>query len=211
MMDFGRRALVLAPHTDDGEIGCGGTVAKLLDQGCEVHYAAFSSCDESLPPQFHPGTLREEVMEATKRLGIEPGHVHLYDYPVRRFDAHRQDILEDMVKLSRELQPEAVFTTSRNDIHQDHVVVACESLRAFKEKTILAYELPWNNLVFETRGFSLLSTGHLERKLHALDAYESQKTRKYFRAEFIEHLAAVRGSQVKAPLAEVFDVVRCVF
>ena len=47
-----KRALVLAPHTDDGEFGCGGTISKLIASGCEVHYAAFSACQQSVLPQF---------------------------------------------------------------------------------------------------------------------------------------------------------------
>ena len=47
-----KKVLVLAPHTDDGELGCGGTVARLLEEGCEVHFAVFSTCAESVPAGF---------------------------------------------------------------------------------------------------------------------------------------------------------------
>ena len=52
MIAAGRRALVLAPHTDDGEFGCGGTIARLVEAGAEVHYHAFSSASRSLPEGF---------------------------------------------------------------------------------------------------------------------------------------------------------------
>src|SRR5581483_8623498 len=65
-----RRALVLAPHTDDGEFGCGGTMARLVDAGCEVRYIAFSIATRSLPEGFPPDTLAREVREATTELGI---------------------------------------------------------------------------------------------------------------------------------------------
>ena len=48
----GNKILLLSPHTDDGELGCGGTVAKLIEQGKEVFYVAFSACEQSVLPQF---------------------------------------------------------------------------------------------------------------------------------------------------------------
>ena len=68
-----RRALVLAPHTDDGEFGCGGTMARLVEAGCEVRYVAFSIATRSLPEGFAPDTLAREVREATAELGIPEG------------------------------------------------------------------------------------------------------------------------------------------
>ena len=69
MLDGLERALVLAPHTDDGEFGCGGTMARLVEAGCEVRYVAFSIATRSLPPGFEPDTLAREVREATGELG----------------------------------------------------------------------------------------------------------------------------------------------
>ena len=65
-----KRALVLAPHTDDGEFGCGGTMARLVEEGAEVRYVAFSIATKSLPEGFAPDTLAREVCEATAELGI---------------------------------------------------------------------------------------------------------------------------------------------
>ncbi|MER3409204.1 MAG: hypothetical protein C4306_03670, partial [Thermoleophilia bacterium] len=65
-----KRVLVLAPHTDDGELGCGGTMARLVEEGAEVRYVAFSIAVKSLPPGFPPDTLAREVREATRELGI---------------------------------------------------------------------------------------------------------------------------------------------
>ena len=52
-----QRALVLAPHTDDGEFGCGGTMARLVEEGTDVRYVAFSIATRSLPEGFAPDTL----------------------------------------------------------------------------------------------------------------------------------------------------------
>lgn len=204
------KVLVLAPHTDDGEIGCGGTINKLIQEGHEVHYIAFSSCAESLPPHLPSDILIREVKEATKRLGINENCLHIYDFPVRRFFEHRQDILEVLVRFSREMSPDLIFAPSVNDIHQDHHIIATEAIRAFKTRTILAYEMPWNNTIFETRSFIYLDENHIQAKIHALGAYESQKARPYMTPEFIKSLAHVRGSSVNTTYAEAFDIVRLV-
>jgi N-acetylglucosamine malate deacetylase 1 len=79
------RALVLAPHTDDGEFGCGGTMARMVDAGVEVRMVAFSIATRSLPEGFPPDTLAREVREATAELGIPPERLTVHDFDVRTF------------------------------------------------------------------------------------------------------------------------------
>src|SRR5207244_10662873 len=74
-----QRALVLAPHTDDGEFGCGGTMARLVGGGCEVRYVAFSIATRSLPEGFPPDTLARAVREAAAALGISEERVAAHD------------------------------------------------------------------------------------------------------------------------------------
>src|SRR5918999_5169385 len=92
-----RRVLVLAPHTDDGEFGCGGTMARLVDAGTEVRYVAFSIATKSLPDGFPPDTLAREVKEATAELGIPEEQLVVHDFDVRAFPEHRQEILELLI------------------------------------------------------------------------------------------------------------------
>lgn len=66
-----QKVLVLAPHTDDGELGCGGTIHRLIQLGKEVHYVAFSTCEESVPEGFPKDILTKEVKAATASLGIK--------------------------------------------------------------------------------------------------------------------------------------------
>src|SRR5436305_10066174 len=147
-MEQWRKALVLAPHTDDGEFGCGGTMARLVDAGCEVRYVAFSIATRSLPEGFAPDTLAREVREATAELGIAAEHLAVHDFDVRTFPEHRQDILELLVGMWEEWQPDVVFQPSLHDVHQDHKTVAEEGLRAFKRTTILGYEITLNKFDF---------------------------------------------------------------
>lgn len=205
------KVLVLAPHTDDGEIGCGATIAKLIDEGSEVFYVAFSSARKSLKERgLDEMTLVREVKKATSLLGIRDENLIILDYNVREFPAQRQSILDDIIKIRNNIKPDVVFTPSLNDIHQDHAVIAQESLRAFKNITILGYEEPWNNIEFQTRTFILLEEKHVQKKIEALYCYESQRHRKYLNKDFLYSLAKIRGVQIESEYAEAFEVIRLV-
>ncbi len=206
-----KKILVLAPHTDDGEFGCGGSIAKLIENGSEIYYAAFSLAEESVPPPFPKNILETEVKAATKVLGIKPDHLLLYKYQVRHFATYRQNILEDLVQLSQNLKPDLVFMPSLNDLHQDHSTISMEGLRAFKKTSVLAYEMPWNNINFATQSFIKLSELHISKKIKALDCYDSQKSKDYVSEEFIRSLARTRGTQIGVRYAEVFEVIRWIF
>ena len=203
-----RKIIILAPHTDDGEFGCGGTIAKLIKSGAEVYYVAFSTAEESVPSQFPKDILKKEVKKATKVLGVEENNLIIYNYRVRHLAFHRQEILEDLVKLNAEINPDLVFIPSKHDLHQDHSTVAIEGIRAFKRTSVLGYEIPWNNLNFSTQCFSILSEENLAIKINALKCYESQMGKDYASEDFIRSLARTRGTQVGEDLAEVFEVVR---
>ena len=200
--------LVLAPHTDDGELGCGGSIARKISEGYNVIYVAFSICSRSLPEGWDPLTLDKEVRVATKILGLPPENLILYDYDVRRFKEFRQDILEELIKLKSRFNPSLVMVPSPTDIHQDHQVISEEGLRAFKNTSLIGYELPWNNVSFNTRCFIKLDEQHIAKKVEALKAYVSQGHRTYLNETFIRSLAITRGVQISANFAEAFEVIR---
>lgn len=204
----GRRILVLAPHTDDGELGAGGTIAKWCEDGDEVFYAAFSTADESLPDGFPKGTLKAEVAAATNELGIPSTNLIIYNYEVRKLSYSRQAILEDMVKLRSDIKPDIVLCPCIEDVHQDHSTIANEALRAFKNNTMLSYELIWNNISFYARCFVKLTERHLDRKAASLQKYVSQAHRPYMSYDFVRSLAVSRGIQIGVPFAEAFEVQR---
>ena len=205
-----RKVLILSPHTDDGELGCGGTIAKLIEQGSEVYYVAFSACEQSVLPQFPKDILITEVKAATQVLGIKPENLTLLQYDVRTFNYHRQAILDDIIKLKANIDPDLVFTPSPKDIHQDHATISNEAIRAFKFTSILCYELPWNNFTFSTTCFYHLDERHIETKVKALKQYQSQAHRPYANEEFLRSLARTRGVQINTRYAEVFEVVRLI-
>jgi LmbE family N-acetylglucosaminyl deacetylase len=205
-----KKVLVLAPHTDDGELGCGGTISKLIEQGSEVYYMVFSICSRSLPDHLPSDTLAKEVAEATRILGIKNENLILHDFDVRTFKTFRQDILEAMINFRNVVNPDFILLPSPTDIHQDHQVISEEGIRAFKTCNIWGYEMPWNNLSFNTRGFCRLSEKNIEIKIRALNEYRSQMKRSYFNENFIRSLAYTRGVQIGEEYAEAFEVIRWV-
>lgn len=208
MIKTTERVLVLAPHTDDGEFGCGGTIAKFVEQGKEVYYAAFSACQQSVLKEFPSDILITEVKAATKVLGIKKENLILFDYEVRTFNYRRQEILDDILKMKASIKPDLVMMPSVNDIHQDHYTIATEGVRAFKFSSILCYEVPWNNFTFNTSAFVHLEERHIIKKSEAVSEYKSQAHRSYANDEFIRSLARTRGVQIGTRYAETFDVVR---
>ena len=196
-MNF-KKVLVLSPHTDDGEYGAGGTIARLIEEGAEVHYVAFSAPTEEL---------KEECARATKLLGIKS--MITMNFPRRRLHEHRQDILQTLYDLDQKLKPDLVLVPSRMDIHQDHNVVTEEASRGiFLHSTILGYELPHNIRNFNyTVG---LSKEHFKRKTFAIAQYKSQIDRYYFDPEFINAWARFRGGQINSGYAECFEVIKII-
>jgi LmbE family N-acetylglucosaminyl deacetylase len=113
-----------------------------------------------------------------------------------------------MIDLRERIQPDVVLLPSRNDIHQDHSTVTSEGIRAFKNCSILGYELIWNNLSFATDFFCVLDELDIEKKIEALRAYKTQEGKAYMSPDFIRSLAIVRGTQINSLYAEAFEVIR---
>lgn len=205
-----KRVLAISPHTDDVELGAGGTVARWVEEGKEVFYVAFSIAERSVPKGLPKDILEQEVKEATKVLGIAQQNLYIYKFEVRMFPQHRQDILELLINLKEQLKPDLVLLPSLADIHQDHHTITEEGIRAFKNITILGYEQPWNLFSFTPQLFVALKKKHLDKKVQAISCYQSQKHRNYANEELLRGMARTRAVQVNCNYAEAFEVVRWV-
>ncbi|OLS21590.1 MAG: Diacetylchitobiose deacetylase [Candidatus Heimdallarchaeota archaeon LC_2] len=201
------RVLVLAPHTDDGELGAGGTIARLVEEGHDVYYYAFSSADKSVVELgFEPGTLVKELLKAMRVLGVE--RVGSGPFEVRTFSYNRQEILDTMLGIKKEFNPHLVLCPSINDLHQDHEVVAKEAKRMFKHINVLAYEIPWNNRKPHHDHFIELQPRHIDLKLKAIACYETQSRKAYIKEAdlFFRGLAKIRGVMANVKWAESFEL-----
>jgi LmbE family N-acetylglucosaminyl deacetylase len=205
------KILLLSPHTDDVELGCGGSIVRFSQEGHKIFWLVFSTADNSLPANLPKGTLKNEFINVAKSLYLDDDSYEVCNFEVRYLHEHRQDVLEKLIKIRNCFSPDLVIGPSLNDFHQDHQIVANEMVRAFKTSaSILSYELPWNHIGFDTQLFIKLTEKHIEEKYELLRNYKSQvlKNRPYFSKEFIFGLAKTRGVQCDSKYAEAFEVIR---
>lgn len=190
-----KSALILAPHADDAELGCGGTIARLVENGTAVRVVVFARDDKRKP----------ELKKSVGKLGVSS--CVLCNIPIRNFDKYRQNILDKLVSLKKKYSPDLVIQPSMTDIHQDHQVVAVEGLRAFKNTNLWGYETLWNNLNFDAQMFVNLGERHLNKKIDAVLCYGSQD-KDYIGRDYIRSVAKVRGVQIGFKYAEMFSFIR---
>jgi LmbE family N-acetylglucosaminyl deacetylase len=215
--------LILAAHPDDEVLGCGGTIAKLADQGASIHVAfladgVFSRAGHLKARQDELQSRRAAAQKACGILGVTS--VSLGDFPDNRMDTVA---LLDITKVVEELiskhRADTVFTHHAGDLNIDHrriheaVVTACRPQRGHSVKTLLCFEvpsstewqLPGNAPVFAPNWFVDISDT-LVRKLAALDAYAAElRDWPHPRSrQGVEYLARWRGATVGADAAEAF-------
>ena len=128
--------LIVSPHTDDAELGCGGTIAKFIENKKDVHLLALSTAQKSIPEEYDADATANEMIQASKILGLSENNIQILDFEVRIFPKNRQEILDELIKVRNNLNPEIIFVPSKKDTHQDHQVVTNESLRAFKKSSL---------------------------------------------------------------------------
>ncbi len=197
--------LILSPHTDDIELGCGGSLTKWVEKH-HIYVVAFSPCVESIPDGWEKSSTETEFKNSMQSLGCD---FELLNFSVRNFD--RQKVLEHLHRLKEIVRPDLVVGSSQNDLHQDHQIISNEMLRAFR-CSVLGYESPYNNYSFKPVYYERLEEKHLWKKKQLVNMYESQKVKgqDYFTKEAIYGLARVRGLQVRTKYAEAFECYRFV-
>ena len=157
--------------------------------------------------------LEIECREAMAILGVKSENIHVYGYSVREFTYKRQEILEELVKLKTKYNPNIVFCPSLKDLHQDHHVIAEEVLRCFKQKSVMMFELSWNQLNFSPETFIEVNEFDLQAKLDAIGSYKTQARKDYVKRkeELFRGLAIKHGISINVEYAEAFEQPRNIF
>lgn len=198
--------LVLSPHTDDMELGAGATVKYLIESGAKVTSVVFSDCKKSVDTsKYSEDVLRKECTAAAKHIGIKD--LRILEFPVREFPGIRQDILETIYKLRKENHFDLVLTSWPGDLHQDHRLVAEETLRAFmkEDTTILSYPIPGNCPDFTPQVYVPVDDTSVEWKIEMLKSYQSQVAKRaYFSEEGIKGWMSYYGIHIGVKYAEAF-------
>lgn len=218
-----RTIVILAAHPDDEALGCGGTIAKLADEGATVHVAfladgVFSRIGNAGAQQAELAARRAAAQKACDILGVKS--VFFGEFPDNRMDTIALlDIIKPIETLIAKYQPDTVFTHHAGDVNIDHqriheaVVTACRPQRGHPVKTLLCFEvpsssewqLPGSAPAFAPNWFVDISD-MLGRKLAALDAYAAElRAWPHPRSrQAVEHLAHWRGATVGVDAAEAF-------
>lgn len=199
-----KKALFIAAHPDDTELNAGGLLQVLLQQNCQVHHLCVSNPVISMPAGFPEDTFIREMGHSFDLLGVKQENRMFLDIPGRNFPQHRQDILEEFVKVRKELTPDLVICHSPKDIHQDHKTVGEEVMRAFRTATILTYTHPWNAREMAYNFFVEVDEKIIKNKAVALGCYKSQATRNYVSQDKLNALALTMGMMAGVDLAEGF-------
>lgn len=188
------RILCVGAHSDDVEIGCGGTILRLLAErpGSSVHWVVFSGTQ-----------LRgEEARASAADFLVQAAHasVTVEGFRESYFPAAWAEIKEKVESL-RPIEPDLVFTHRRRDEHQDHRVLGELTWNTFRRHLILEYEIPKYEGDLEPPNlYSPLPAAVAARKVDLLVRhFASQKGRSWFRRETFEGLMAVRAVECNAP------------
>ena len=205
-----KKVIVLSPHPEDGEIGCGGLVQRLKKNNSKFWYVCFTDASLSTKPPFKPTAQVKEMLKSTKIIGFNRDNIIQLNFPVRSFSYHRQEILDHLYKLNKKIKPDLVLCHSRHDTHQDHGTITTEAIRAFKKTSILGYELPWNHFDFKAGLYIELSKQMANKKCLALSSYKSRSHRPYLRKKRLLELMGMRGLQIEKDYAEAFEVIRLI-
>ena len=98
------KILFLSPHTDDVELGAGGTLVKSLELGHEILWVVFSTAEDSLPDNMPKDALKKEFLKVISDLGLKEEDYRIMNFHVRRLHEYRQEILEELVKIRKKLR-----------------------------------------------------------------------------------------------------------
>jgi LmbE family N-acetylglucosaminyl deacetylase len=220
------RVLVIAAHPDDEVLGCGGTISKLIKEGCKVYTLilgeGITSRDAKRDKSKRASeikNLKKQTAEANKILGVEK--VFTFDFPDNRFDTvPLLDIVKKVEEVKKQVKPTIIFTHHHNDLNVDHIITRKAALTATRPmknetvKTIYAFEIlsstEWNYpLSFSPNVFFDVSKT-FKLKTKALKCYkdELRKPPHPRSLEAIELNAKMWGPKAGAEYAEAFELVR---
>jgi len=196
------KVLCLGAHSDDIEIGVGGTLLGWIAAGAtlDVHWCVLSAC----------GPRYAEAMAAADAIleGAAARRIECAEFRDGYFPYQGAEIKEWIEDLKTRVNPDVVFTHRSDDAHQDHREVSRLTWNAFRDHLVLEYEIPkWDGDLGQPNFYVAMSEEIMERKLEILDVcFSTQRSKDWFDADTFRGLARIRGMECRAPgrFAEAF-------
>ena len=199
MIRFGltnvRTVLCLGAHADDIEIGCGGTLLKLwadhaIQRVCWVVFGA-------------GGARADEARRSSERWleGVTEPCLHIHAFRDGFFPFEGAKIKERFQELGAHISPDVIFTHRREDMHQDHRLVAELTWQTFRDHLILEYEIPkYEGDLGSPNVLVPLDESTCREKIkHLLQAFSSQRSKPWFREDAFWSLLRLRGIECHSP------------
>ena len=202
---YGKRVLFIGAHPDDIELGAGALIHNILPH-CEVTCVTLS--DNQKNPKLK--NVLGEHYRSMAVLGVPRENVIVESFETRYMPEHRQEVLEYLLKLRHDFQPDIIFTHSEQDIHQDHNTITREALRAYRGITVLGFDVVRSSHGFFPNFFVEVSEENVNKKIEALAQYETYADKYYFGAELLRATMIRHGALAEKPFAEGFDILRIV-
>lgn len=196
------KALLLGAHSDDIELGCGGTILNLLEQGreLEVWWVVFAATPErrleaqSSAEMFLRGAVKKEII-------VRDFKESFFPYIGEEIKAYFED-------LKRMVSPDVVFTHFRDDLHQDHRMISELTWNTFRDHLILEYEIvKYDGGLGSPNMFVHLSEEVCAKKMkYLMGNFQSQRSHQWFTEETFRAILRLRGVESNAPgkYAEAF-------
>jgi LmbE family N-acetylglucosaminyl deacetylase len=191
----------LGAHSDDIEIGCGGTILCLAQRyvNCEFHWVVFSATGVRAREAQRAATLfaGESALKGPLLKDFQDGCMPFAGVAVK-------SVFEELKAIS----PDLIFTHNRDDAHQDHRLLAELTWNTFRDHLILEYEIPkYDGDLGRPVVFVPLDSELCERKVqYLMEAFQSQRSKRWFQSDTFFSLLRLRGMECNAPsgYAEAF-------
>lgn len=206
-MNFGFAAdrspviLCIGAHSDDIEIGCGGTILRLCDEhpNCEIHWIVFTG---------HETRQAEARAAATRFAGQRLKSIQLESFRDGFLPYTGGDLKSCFESHLKSINPDLIFTHQRNDLHQDHRILCELTLNTFRNHMILEYEIPkYDGDLGQPTVFVPLAEDLCNAKVAGLmEVFQSQGSKTWFDERTFSALMRLRGMECHSPsgYAEAF-------
>ncbi len=196
--------LCIGAHSDDIEIGVGGTLLRLLEEGVklDVHWCVLSAS----------GNRGEEALSSARAFleSAESQSIELASFEDSFFPSQTREIKNWLLAVRDKVVPDIIFTHSREDEHQDHREISRLTTNVFRDHFVLEYEIPkWDGDLIQRNAYVPLTADIMERKVALLHRhFATQRSKDWFDGDTFRSLARLRGMECRAPgrFAEAFTI-----